>query len=67
MSLQNPYLSNGFTWLRGNLHAHTTLSDGQLPPEAVIAAYEQAGYDFLAISDHDKLVPPAEYQACARP
>ncbi len=67
MSLQNPYLSSdgsdGFTWLRGNLHAHTTLSDGQLPPEAVIAAYEQAGYDFLAISDHDKLVPPAQYQA----
>jgi hypothetical protein len=53
--LENPYLnsssgdgSNGFVWLRGNLHAHTTLSDGQLPPEQVIAAYEQAGYDFLA-------------------
>lgn len=63
MLLHNPYLSDGFTWLRGNLHAHTTLSDGQLPPEQVIAAYEQAGYDFLALSDHDRLVPPADYQA----
>ena len=63
--IQNPYLHAGgdTVWLRGNLHAHTTVSDGQLPPEEVIAAYERAGYDFLAISDHDRLVPPAEYQA----
>ena len=58
MTIQNPYLRDGFTWLRGNLHAHTTLSDGASPPEEMIAAYERAGYDFLAISDHDRLVPP---------
>ena len=66
MTLQNPYRGDGdsgFTWLRGNLHAHTMLSDGALPPEAVIAAYEARGYDFLAISDHDRFVPPAAYQA----
>jgi hypothetical protein len=63
MSPHNPYLRDGFTWLRGNLHAHTTLSDGSLPPEEVIAAYERLGYDFLAISDHDLLVPPRDYQA----
>jgi histidinol phosphatase-like PHP family hydrolase len=66
MQLQNPYLSRDFTWLRGNLHTHTTFSDGMSPPEEVIAAYERQDHDFLAISDHDKLVPPGDYQALTR-
>ena len=37
---------------RGNLHAHSTLSDGALAPKAVIEAYQGAGYDFLQLSDH---------------
>jgi hypothetical protein len=37
---------------RGNLHTHSTRSDGRLPPEAVIAFYKDAGYDFLALTDH---------------
>ncbi len=37
---------------RGNLHTHSTLSDGALPPEAVCAHYREAGYDFLALTDH---------------
>jgi hypothetical protein len=60
--VESPYLEGGFEWLRGNLHAHTTLTDGQLSPEEVIAAYEALGYEFLAISDHDLLVDPARYQ-----
>src|SRR5579871_442973 len=64
--IDSPYLSTDVLWLRGNLHAHSTCSDGALPPEAVIAAYEQRGYDFLALSDHDRLVSPAEYQARTR-
>lgn len=39
--------------LRGNLHAHTTFSDGVRTPEALVAEYESRGYDFLAITDHD--------------
>jgi hypothetical protein len=39
--------------LRGNLHAHTTFSDGIRTPEALIAEYESRGYDFLAITDHE--------------
>lgn len=39
-------------WYRGNLHAHTTNSDGRLSPEAVVAAYRAQGYDFVAITDH---------------
>src|SRR5579884_1087307 len=64
--ITSPYLTRGFTWLRGTLHAHSTFSDGSLPPEEVIALYEQHGYDFLALSDHDKRVSPAEYQAQTR-
>ena len=37
---------------RGNLHTHSTRSDGCLSPEAVAAFYKDAGYDFLALTDH---------------
>jgi len=39
--------------LKGNLHAHTTFSDGRRPIDEVIARYRELGYDFLAITDHD--------------
>jgi len=39
--------------LKGNLHAHTTFSDGRRSIYEVIARYRDLGYDFLAITDHD--------------
>ncbi len=59
-------------WYRGNLHTHTTVSDGRRTPEETIAAYRAKGYDFLAITDHRifgagreepdfVLIPGAEY------
>lgn len=42
--------------LRGNLHAHTTFSDGHYAVEEVVARYRELGYDFLAITDHDDRV-----------
>jgi hypothetical protein len=39
--------------LKGNLHAHTTFSDGRRPIAEVIARYRVLEYDFLAITDHD--------------
>ena len=39
--------------LKGNLHTHTTFSDGRLPADEVVARYRELGYDFLAITDHD--------------
>src|SRR5205823_1374661 len=39
--------------LKGNLHAHTTFSDGRRPIDQVIDRYRDLGYDFLAITDHD--------------
>ncbi len=38
---------------RGQLHAHTTNSDGTQSPAAVMTAYRAAGYDFVAITDHN--------------
>lgn len=39
-------------FLRGNVHTHSTVSDGHLSPEEVARTYAEAGYDFLCISDH---------------
>ena len=52
--------------LRGNLHAHTTFSDGVRAPERLIAEYEALGYDFLAITDHEDRIPPAYWRALRR-
>ena len=43
------------TWYKGNLHAHTTESDGDESPEKVAKWYGEHGYDFLALSDHNRL------------
>ncbi len=37
---------------RGNLHTHSTRSDGMKSPEEVAAAYRDHGYDFVALTDH---------------
>jgi PHP-associated len=42
--------------LKGNLHAHTTFSDGRRPIHEVISRYRDLGYDFLAITDHEDRV-----------
>ena len=54
MTFDNPFQCEG-EWLKGNLHTHTTRSDGRLSPQERVAAYEARGYDFLALTDHDAL------------
>lgn len=54
-------------WFRGNLHTHTTNSDGDSSPDAVVAWYRDAGYDFLALTDHDLLTLPSDHAATAGP
>lgn len=39
-------------WLRGNLHMHTRRSDGAFAYEDALTIYENAGYDFVAVTDH---------------
>ncbi len=40
------------TAIRGDLHMHTTASDGRGSIEEMIAAAEERGYDYIAITDH---------------
>jgi hypothetical protein len=54
-------------WFKGNLHSHTTRSDGDSSPEQVISWYRDQGYDFLAITDHNLIVSPDEYQELCPP
>jgi len=51
LTFENPFRAPG-RWWRGNLHTHTTRSDGELSPDETAAAYRSLGYDFLAITDH---------------
>jgi hypothetical protein len=57
----DPFSAPG-EWLRAALHAHTTNSDGELPPWALAAHYAAAGYDVLATTDHwvRTEIPPDE-------
>lgn len=48
-------LENRGNWYKGNMHMHTTVSDGELEPVEAISVYREAGYDFIAITDHRKV------------
>ena len=45
------FTAPGRFW-KGNLHTHSTRSDGVLSPEEVCRRYRAQGYDFLALTDH---------------
>jgi len=40
---------------KGNLHLHTTMSDGKKSIEEACEIYGEHGYDFMAITDHRKI------------
>lgn len=40
-------------WYKGNIHTHTTESDGDAQPTKVVSWYRRHGYDFLVLSDHN--------------
>ncbi|MQG18410.1 MAG: PHP domain-containing protein [SAR202 cluster bacterium] len=42
-------------WFKGNIHCHTTNSDGDADPEFVVDWYKRHGYNFLVVSDHNHL------------
>lgn len=44
------------TWLKGNIHSHTTQTDGLCPPDKQIRDYRAQGYDFFSITDHNMVV-----------
>ncbi|MBP1546147.1 MAG: PHP domain-containing protein [Oscillospiraceae bacterium] len=41
--------------MKGDLHVHTTLSDGSLGMEEIIAQAKRIGLDFVSITDHDTM------------
>ena len=41
---------------KGNLHTHSFWSDGDDYPEMIVAWYKDHGYDFLALSDHNRML-----------
>lgn len=43
---------NDWSFYKGNMHTHSTNSDGSHPVEHVCSAYREAGYDFLVMTDH---------------
>ncbi len=51
MSRLSAFSAAGRFW-RGNLHTHSTRSDGVLDPAEVCRRYRAEGYDFLALTDH---------------
>jgi len=46
--------------LIGDLHMHTCRSDGKESPAVVSANYRKHGYDFFAITDHNRYYPSLE-------
>ncbi len=58
--IESPYEGTNGLWLRGNLHTHSTQSDGNRTPLSLVEEYASRGYDWLCISDHDKITPRPE-------
>jgi hypothetical protein len=56
VKLQSPYFKTANAY-KGQLHCHTTNSDGIQSPSEVATAYKKEGYDFLVITDHDYVTP----------
>lgn len=49
---QDPAFAAPGRFWKGNIHTHSNASDGVRTPEEVCATYREAGYDFLALTDH---------------
>ncbi|WP_336205342.1 CehA/McbA family metallohydrolase [Nonomuraea sp. LPB2021202275-12-8] len=45
-------VAGGPGWYRGELHSHSSHSDGQRPVADLVKAAREAGLDFLAVTDH---------------
>lgn len=48
---------DGYVWLKGNVHTHTTNSDGRVAPQDRLDQYVAKGYEFLCLSDHYTITP----------
>ncbi len=46
--------------MRGDLHVHSYRSDGTVEPAMVAAYYRECGYDFIALTDHNRYYSSVE-------
>lgn len=53
-------------FLKGNLHTHSSNSDGRSPPRDVYRWYRDHGYAFLAMTDHNQRSSPKRYHDLER-
>ncbi len=44
-------------WYKGQVHTHTTKSDGDLTPQQMTQKYRDLGYSFVFITDHNTVTP----------
>jgi hypothetical protein len=54
MRIVDPYAGLG-TFRKAQLHVHTRRSDGRLEPEEILARYRDAGFSFVALTDHNRV------------
>lgn len=52
---------------KGNVHTHSLESDGDSLPADVYRWYRSHGYQFVALTDHDKRIDPRVYRWLERP
>jgi hypothetical protein len=67
---RHPHFARSFVasaFLRGNIHTHTTLSDGSSTPDRTVLWYASHGYRFLALTDHNLLSDPSHYSTLHDP
>ena len=50
-------------WFRGNTHAHSLNSDGDVPVDAVVRWYREHGYHFTFITEHEYFTDVAPLNA----
>lgn len=60
---QSAFSKDG-NWYKGNLHSHTTNSDGRLTPGEAVELYRRKGYHFLCFSEHDRFTDSREQFDC---
>ncbi|MDD3764526.1 MAG: hypothetical protein PHP86_14650 [Nevskiales bacterium] len=53
--IRGDYRADEARWWKGNTHTHTWWSDGDSPPETAAAWYREHGYQFLVLSDHNRM------------
>ena len=49
-------------YFKANLHSHSTISDGAYTKEELREIYKSRGYQILAITDHNLVIPHPELE-----